>query len=173
MIPLGDTLYNRVEDLLDVLSQDIQHIEQSLVYLDSLRSMLIKRDEPGLNALLHRIRTETDTQTGLEIERQRIRQELAQLLNLDFAALTLSRLASLLPEALGQRVSYKRKRLRKLVEQLSQEHLSTAWLLKDFQRFNQALFHAIFNNGRNTTLTYGANGLKQRHAHHNLMNMQF
>jgi hypothetical protein len=173
MIPLGDTLYNRVEDLLDVLSQDIQHIEQSLVYLDGLRSMLIKRDEPGLNALLHRIRTETESHTGLEIERQRIRQELAQGLNLDFSALTLSRLASLLPEALGQRVSYKRKRLRKLVEQLSQEHLSTAWLLKDFQRFNQALFHAIFNNGRNTTLTYGANGLKQRHAHQNLMNMQF
>jgi len=162
-----------VEDLLDVLNRDIQHIEQSLTYLDSLRSMLIKRDEPGLNALLHHIRTDTDTYTGLELERQRLRQELAQLLDLDFTALTLSRLAALLPEPLAQRVSCKRKLLRERVEQLSREHLSTAWLLKDFQRFNQALFHAIFNDGKNTTLTYGANGLKQRHAQHNLMNMQF
>jgi len=173
MIPLDNTLHNRVEDLLDVLNQDIQHIELSLVYLDTLRSMLIKRDEDGLSALLQRIRTETDTQVGLEIERQSIRQELAQLLDLDFAALTLSRLASLLPEPLGQRVTCKRKRLRELVERLSREHRSTAWLLKDFQRFNQALFHAIFNNGKNKTLTYSANGLKQRQGHHNLMNMQF
>jgi hypothetical protein len=173
MIQLGDTLHHRVEDLLDVLSQDMQHIEQSLIYLDSLRSMLIKQDEAGLSALLQRIRTETDTHVGLEIERQSIRQELAELLDLDFAALTLSRLASLLPEQLRQRVTYKRKRLREGVERLSREHLSTAWLLKDFQRFNQALFHAVFNNGKTKTLTYGANGLKQRQDHHNLMSIQF
>jgi archaellum biogenesis ATPase FlaH len=77
MIQLGDTLHHRVEDLLDVLSQDMQHIEQSLIYLDSLRSMLIKQDEAGLSALLQRIRTETDTHVGLEIERQSIRQVLA------------------------------------------------------------------------------------------------
>ncbi len=173
MIQLGETLHKRVQDLLDVLSQDIEHVEQSLIYLDSLRSMLIKRDEAGLSALLQRIRTETDTQDSLEIERQSIRHELAQLLDLDFAALTLSRLASLLPEQLGQRVSHKRKRLRTLMERLSQEHLSTAWLLKDFQRFNQALFHAIFNNSKGKTLTYGANGQRKQQSHHNLMNMQF
>lgn len=172
MIPYADTLYSQVEALLDVLSQDIQRIEQSLLYLDSLRSMLIRRDEAGLDALLQHVRTETDRHVSQEAERQRIRVELAQALDLEYSELTLSRLASLLPEGLAQRVSHKRERLRHLVERLSQEHLSTAWLLKDFQRFNQALFHAIFNKGQGR-LTYDANGVKQRQAQHNLMNMQF
>lgn len=172
MMLLDDRFHRQVEDLLHVLNQDIQNIEQSLLHLDSLRSMLVKQDEEGLNALLQQIRSETDVQIGLETERLTLRQQLAQTLGLGFSELTLSRLASRLPEHLSLRVNHKRERLRQLMEKLSREHLNTAWLLKDFQRFNQALFQAIFNNG-NRTATYGANGLKQRQVQHNLMDMQF
>ncbi len=61
----------KIEDLLGVLRQDIEHLERTLVRLNELRCFVIKRDEKGLTRLLDDIRMESrDYQANEQTRRE-------------------------------------------------------------------------------------------------------
>ncbi len=52
---------NKVARLLTVLDRDILHIQQSLLRLDELRDLVVKRDDATLRRLLESIQSESKT----------------------------------------------------------------------------------------------------------------
>ena len=55
------SIEDKIDELLAVLDTDIQHIQQSLSYLNELRSLVIKRDDTALGTLLGVIRAGSDS----------------------------------------------------------------------------------------------------------------
>jgi len=52
------TAARKTDELLEVLAEDVRHLEATLSTLDTLRGLLIKRDDAGLQELLARIARE-------------------------------------------------------------------------------------------------------------------
>jgi len=176
---------DKVNELLAVLDKDIQHIQDSLSWLNELRSLVIKRDDAALSKLLQSIRAQSDSYVSNEQQRQSLRKDLANALGcrvdpvreprLEDSGLqekssngveqvTLSRLASILPEEKKAQVIDIKTKLRALVEQLKKEHLSTSLLLSDCARFNNLLLRAVFDLGKTGTVYYSPNGVAKRPA---------
>ena len=166
-------ILRKTEELVAVLETDVRHIQESLTLLDRLRSLLVKHDETGLQELLQQLRAEADAYASVEARRQRLRRHLAALLDVPTDELTLSRLAGALPAALGQSVACQRKALRDLVDRLGREYRSTSLLLADCVRFNSALFRAVFQQGKNETVVYGATGEARPCTQSHLMDVHF
>ncbi len=166
-------LREKAEALVDVLDIDIQHLTDSLTHLDSLRSLVIKRDEAGLNDLLDAIRIESTGYQGNERRRQCLRQELADLLDCPLSELTLSRLEQYMPDPWPHTLAQRKQSLRELTSQLRQEHMRTSWLLRDCTRLNGMLINAVLNPGQDNTLTYTGAGQSRQHRENGLMNLKF
>jgi len=81
--PIIDHLLDK---LLAVLNKDIQHIQDSLSWLNELRSLVIKRDDVALSKLLQSIRAESDSYVSNERQRQSLRKDLANALGCQAAA---------------------------------------------------------------------------------------
>lgn len=162
-----------VEALLGVLDIDIQHISDSLAHLDALRSLLIKRDEACLSALLDTIRVKSNTYQGNERTRQCVRQALADLMGCPLQELTLSRLEQCLPEPWPRALAQRKRSLRALTSQLRQEHMRTQRLLMDCARLNSTLLDVLLNQGREKTLLYTGAGTARQHRENSFMNLQF
>ena len=60
MKPATTSIEDKVDELLLVLDEDIRHIQQSLSWLNELRSLIIKRDDASLGKLLELIRSESE-----------------------------------------------------------------------------------------------------------------
>jgi len=161
-----------VEALIGVLDVDIQHLRQSLDHLDSLRSLVIKRDEAQLGTLLNTIRIESNTYQGNEHKRQCLRQALADLLDCPLSDLTLSRLEQHLPDPWPAALAQRRKTLRELTGSLRLEHRRTQWLLMDCARLNTLMLDVLLNQGREIPVTYTPGGKAQSHRENRLMNLQ-
>ena len=166
-------LLQRTEQLLAVLEADVRHMQESLSTLDQLRSLLIKHDECGLEALLRQIRANADAYAAVESRRQVLRRQLAVLLECPMDELTLSRLETALPSPVRETLRQKKATLRTLAERLRREHRNTSLLLADCARFNRALFRAIFQQGKAQSVVYGAAGTTQPASSSHLMNVQF
>jgi len=163
------SVQDKVNELLAVLDKDIQHIQDSLSWLNELRSLVIKRDDAALSKLLQRIRAESDSYVRNDQQRQSLRKDLANALSCRVEQITLSRLMAILPEEkkaqggsrrAGSLTNIKAK-LTALVEQLKKEHLSTSLLLSDCARFNNLLLRAIFDLGKAGTI-YNPKALAKR-----------
>ena len=89
---------DKVDELLIILDEDIRHIQESLLRLNELRSLVVKRDDAALGKLLESIQSETDVYRSNELKRQSIREELATAFGSNLEQMTLSRLESKLPE---------------------------------------------------------------------------
>jgi hypothetical protein len=163
----------RSEELLAVLETDALHMRESLSLLDRMRGLVIKHDESGLQEMLQQIRAKADAYAAAESQRQRLRRQLAVLLDCPLGELTLSRLAAALRPPLRDRAVRQRTVLRDLAERLRREHRSTALLLADCVRFNRALFRAIFHQGKAQPVVYGATGVAKPMPSGHLMNVQF
>jgi len=166
-------VHQKVKALLDTLDSDIQHLHDVLVYLEDLRCCVIKRDDDGLGQLLDQIRIESDHHAHHEETRRQLRRDLADLLHYRPDELTLSALQEILPEPTSTEIKSSKEQLRTLTSQVRQEHLRTAWLLKDCTRFNHALFRAIFRQGKTQDLTYTAAGRTQAQPRQTMMNLRF
>jgi hypothetical protein len=162
----------KTEELVAVLETDIQHIQESLLLLDRLRGLLIKHDVEGLQGLLQQLRAQADAYASIESRRQRLQRQLAVLLDCPMGELTLSRLAGAMPGALGETVARQRMTLRDLVDRLGREYHNTSVLLTDCVRFNHALFHAVFQQGKTQSVVYGATGAAQTCTGSHMMNVQ-
>jgi len=155
-------IQNKVDELLAVLDKDIQHIQDSLSWLNELRGLVIKRDDVALSKLLQSIQAESDSYVRNVQQRQSLRKDLANALGCQVEQITLSRLAAIVPEEKKAQVTGIKTKLRTLVEQLKKEHLSTALLLSDCARFNNLLLKAIFDLGKTPTVYYSPNGAAKR-----------
>ncbi len=164
---------DKVEELLAALDKDIEHMQQSVSYLNELRSLVIKRDDVALGKLLERIQSETNSYKDHELKRQSIRKELASIFNCDFEQMTLSMLEANMPEEKKAQVTLKKTKLRELVKELKKEHISTALLLSECARFNKLLLKSILGLGEPETVTYSSNGAAKRQTSKAFVNLRF
>ena len=162
----------KVDELLVCLEADVRHIQESLSNLNELRSLVIKRDDDALGKLLDHIRARADSHDINESNRQSIREELAHSLGCDIEQMTLSRLASSLPQAKREQLIEIQTRLRTLTKELKKEHLSTALLLSECTRLNSLLLRSVFDLDRTEAVYYGPNGVTKRQTDTAFMNLQ-
>ncbi len=163
----------RIQTLLTVLHDDIEHLQTALRHLDQLRSLLVKRDDTGLQKLLTDLSSEAEVHSAREQERQNLRREIACELRCDWKQVTLSRLAQSVSEPRRAEILDCQKQLQSLTAQLKREHLQTNLLIADCARFNRALIHAFLGQGDRGNACYGATGAVARPANAALMNLHF
>jgi hypothetical protein len=149
------------------------HIRQCLDHLNELRSLVIKRDDAALQALLEKIRAEADAYIANELRRQTLRKELAAMLGCEFQQVTLSRLETELPTDTRPRITQRKTQLKALTRQLRKEHAATSLLLSECARFNSMLLKNIFNIGKTQTLAYNCCGKTTLQADTGMMNLRF
>jgi hypothetical protein len=167
--------------LLDVLHEDIRHLESALSRLDLLRSLLIRRENAALEQLLGDIQQQAETYRAIEQKRQQLRNDLALALGCTEGELTLSRLRKELSgptcseaqRRSGAAVAERQARLRSLAAQLKREHTLTALLLRDCARFNRSLLRVFLGSAGRGCATYSPTGATQRGTGAPLMSIQF
>jgi len=152
----------KIEELLELLDEDIRHLETTLSTLDTLRSLIIKRDDSALTRLLDEIRAGVNARTASERRRQELRIELAQLLGCEVPKVTLSQLQVSLPECRRQAVALRQAKLQSLAQQMKREYTLTSTLVSDCARFNRSLMHMFFGLDVKQGLTYNSNGTATR-----------
>lgn len=162
-------IQTQVHTLLEVLDQDIAHMQQHLSILESLREGVIKRDENGLTALLDAVRRRQRVVIQQEERRQSIRQTLAATMGFPPQTMTLSVLVGQLSGTLRQKVAEKQRRLQDQVGMLQRQWQLTSQLLQDCARLNRRLFRTLFTQESNQT--YGREGMQQGLAQANMVNM--
>jgi len=159
--------------LMEVLDEDIRHVEATLSRLDALRGLLIKRDDQGLERLLEEIRREGETYVVTERRRQELRQHLARLLGWKDRELTISSLLKWVTGDLAAALAQRQMSLRTLVDRLKREHTLTALLLSDCRRFNRSLLHVFLGPAGKMGTTYSPSGAAQQPTGTALLNAQF
>jgi sugar-specific transcriptional regulator TrmB len=164
---------DKIDELLAILDKDIEHIQDSLLRLDKLRSLLIKPNNESLDGLLESIQADSDSYVANETKRQSIRRELAATLGCDVEQMTLSKLEANLEGQQKDQVTGKKIKLKLLTEELKNEHLSTVMLLSDCAMFNSLLLKTIFDFGRTETVYYNSNGSAKRQSDAAFVNLQF
>ena len=163
----------KVDELLVILDEDIEHIQQNLSRLNELRSLVIKHDDVALSTLLERIQAESDSSLSHELKRHSVRNKMANALGYDIEQMTLSTLEAILPKEKQEQVTRRKAKLTSLIKELKKEHLSTALLLSDCARFNRMLLKNVFNLGNTGTVYYGSNGATREQPDMAFVNLQF
>ncbi len=166
------TMETKTVALVEVLDEDIRHVEKVLLRLDTLRTLLIKREDAALEQLLGEIRPESDIYRRNEQKRQQLRRDLAAELGCTEGELTLSRLQSHLTGWTREAVADRQARLRALTAQLKHQYTLTVLLLRDCTRLNRSLLRAFFGSGVRGGTTYGATGAEKRPLPQALMSME-
>jgi hypothetical protein len=169
---VSPTTEARVAALLDVLDEDIRHLESTISRLDTLRSLLIKRDNAALEKLLEDIRRQADAHGANERKRQQLRRDLAVDLGCAEGDLTLSMLQGKLTGAAGAAVADRQVRLQSLAAQLRREYTLTVLLLRDCTRFNRSLLRAFLGSAGRGGTTYSPAGVEQHPTGAALMSME-
>ena len=159
--------------LLEVLDEDIRHVESTLLRLNALRSLLIKREDTALQKLLEEVHGQADAYQANERKREQLRQDLAADLGCAAGDLTLSKLAgALVGHAVGVALADRQARLRSLTAQLKREYAQTVLLVRDCIRLNRSLLHVFLGSGGGGTM-YGATGAAKPEINGTLMSMTF
>lgn len=171
MRTIDSEIEEKVEVLLVCLETDARHMQENLSHLNELRSLVIKRDDSALGRLLESIRAGSDLYAGHEQTRQSKRRELADLLGCNINQVTLTELASRLPQGAREQVIKMQAKLRSLAEELKKEHTSTSMLLSECARFNGLLLRSVFNLGRTDAVYYNSNGAAKRQLDTALVNL--
>lgn len=164
---------DKINELLDCLDRDIEHIQESLLNLDRLRSFVIKRDDDGLGRLLENIQAGADAYKEHEAERQSIRTALANSFGCNVGDVTLSRLELSVTDAKRARIVQSKTKLRSLTERFRKEYSSTAKLLSECARFNNLLLRSILDLGNKGMVCYGAKGTTKTQSDSAFVNVKF
>ncbi len=155
---MSDSIETKVDALLTVLDEDIRHAETTVGLLDALRSLLIKRDDEGLEQLLRDLRDRAQTYERTEDRRQALRRELAGELGCDPTKMTLSILKRQLSGTRRAAVADRQMQLRSWLGRLKREYALTQKLVADCARFNRSLMRVFFGVDGESKTTYGATG---------------
>ena len=154
----SEPIESRVDALLVVLDEEIQHGETTLGQLEALRTLLIQRDALALEALLRDLRDQGQAREETERRRQALRRELAAALGCDVKALTLSTLQGVLSDPRRAALGDRQRRLRAQISLLEREYAATHALVSDCARFNRSLMRVFFGAAGDRETTYGATG---------------
>jgi len=168
----ASSIEDKVDQLLACLDQDVQRMQESLLQLNEMRRLVIKRDEAALGKLLESIQAGAGSYRIHESNRKSIRKELAENLGCGIEQMTLSTLQASLPEAKKDRVTLMKTKLRSLSVELKKEYMSTALLLSECARFNNLLLKGIFNLGKTESIHYTSNGKTRRQIDTAFVNLQ-
>jgi len=168
----GPETQARVAALLGVLDEDVRHIEATLLRLDALRSLLIKRDDEALQKLLEEIHEQGESYAATESRRQALRRELAADLGLPEGDLTLSGLLSRLQGQDRASVGERQAKLKFLIARLKREHTLTSLLVADCAKFNRSLLRVFLGPAGKTGTTYSPTGAARHPTGVTLLNMQ-
>ena len=160
---LANEIENYVDEMLDCLDVDIEHIRKNLSRLNEMRELVIKRDDVELRKLLDSIQGESDIYRENETRRLMLRKKIADSLGCGIENITLSKLANRLPENKRNRVIEKKEQLKSLVGNFKKEYAGTIVLVSECARFNKMLLRSIFNHGQTGSVYYGANGTVREH----------
>lgn len=170
---ISNSIEANVDALLAVLDDDIRHTEATIAQLDTLRTLLIKRDDAALEQLLRELRERGQAQGRIEQQRQTLRCELANALGCDLKSLTLSVLQQALSGPRRAAVADRQKQLKATVRRLKQEHRLTHALLLDCARFNQSLMRVFFGAESDRRTTYGATGQAKHRTEMTVVDLQY
>ncbi|MHC4322642.1 MAG: hypothetical protein ACYSUX_00045 [Planctomycetota bacterium] len=163
---------DKVDRLLACLKQDVQHMQESLLHLNEIRRLVIKRDEAALGKLLESIQAGANSYRNHELKRKSIRNELAESFGCEIEQMTLSTLQETLPAAKKDQVTQIKAKLRSLSAELKNEYLSTTLLLSECVRFNNLLLKGIFDFGKTQSVQYNCNGETKRQIDTAFVNLQ-
>jgi len=163
----------RVTALLDVLDEDIRHVEATLLRLDALRGLLIKRDDAALQKLLEEIHQQGERYAATECRRQDLRRELAGDLGCSEGELTLSKLLGQVAGHDRAALTERQTRLKTLIARLKREHTLTALLISDCAKFNRAVLQIFLGPAGKMGTLYSANGAAKHSTGTALLNLQF
>ena len=169
----SNAIETKVDALLAVLDDDIRHTETTVAQLDTLRTLLIKRDEKGLEQLLRELQSRGQTYGTIEQRRQTLRQELADALGCDAQSLTLSALQKVLSGSRRAALAERQQRLKSQIRQLKREHTLTQMLVIDCARFNRSLMRVFFGADSERRTTYGATGVAKHQTNMALVNLHY
>ena len=169
----SEAIETKVDALLVVLDDDIRHTEATVSQLDTLRGLLIKRDEAALEQLLRDLRDQGQTHRRTEQRRQQLRQELADELGHDAKTLTLSALQAVLSGPRRAALADRQTRLKSRIGRLRREHRLTHALVADCARFNQSLMRVFFGADSNRRTTYGATGVAKHQTNMALVDFHY
>jgi hypothetical protein len=166
------SIEEKVERLLVCLDKDAQYMQKSLLQLDEMRKLVIKRNEAALGNLLQDIQAEAGSHRQHELKRNSIRKGLADSLRCGIEQVTLSALAAGVSGERKERLTQMKARLRALCAELKKEYLSTSLLLAECARFNNLLLRGIFNLGQAESVHYKSNGATKRQIDMAFVNLQ-
>lgn len=162
-----------VDQLLDVLDADIVHLENSLVRLNELRGLVIKRDNDALGHLLATVQSELKPYSDNESRRKMLCKKLAALIGCEPNQITLSRLGIELANTKKSELDSRKSKLKLLTTRLKSEYAGTCLLLTDCTRFNRMLIKCIFEVCQVSPTTYSSSGAAQQQTNTVFMNVQF
>jgi hypothetical protein len=162
-----------VDQLLAVLDADIQHLENSLVRLNTLRGLVIKRDHDALSHLLTMVQAELKRSSDNESRRKTLCKQLAVLIGCQPDQVTLSRIGLTLAGPQKSELDARKSKLALLTTRLKNEYSSTRLLLIDCARFNKMLIKGIFDACQLVPATYSPDGTAQRQTNTVFMSLQF
>jgi len=167
------TIETHVTALLDVLDDDIRHVETSLLRLDALRGLLIKRDDEALAKLLEEVHRQGEAYAVTECRRQELRCDLAKDLGWKEKELTLTKLLTRLTGHSRTALAERQTRLKTLIAQLKREHALTTLLIADCGRFNRSLLQVFLGPVGKAGTTYSPTGAARHPTGTALLNLQF
>jgi len=165
-------LENKLDELLAHLECEAEYLQNCLVYLDELKKLVIKRDEPALRELLEIIQVELAGHKIHEQNRQLARRKLAEALGCSKTEITLTALQKLLPQDKCTRLVDIRTKLKSLIERLKAEYASTAMLVAECSRFNSFVLKSIFTQGKTGATFYNATGTANRQSESAFVNLK-
>jgi len=160
-----------VEQLMAVLDEDAAQIRSTLARLDALRAAVIKRDEETLRSQLEAIQEESECSRRIEMKRQRIRRQLAEILGCDIGSMNLSALCSVCAPEQRRRIRRQQEQLGRLAGEFRMAHTYTTILLRECSRLNRMLLRQIVGQSAQT-VTYTARGHERWDVHDDMVNMR-
>jgi hypothetical protein len=162
----------KIDELLNCLEGDIEHIENSLLTLDKLRGFVIKHDKNALGKLLEKARNASTKYRIHERKRQQVRSKLAKLLNCSGKDITLSNLETVVSDQKKGLVVQTKIKLNTLTRKFLKEYTNTAMLLSECTRFNRLILKSIFNFGNTDAVVYDADGTAKEQNQRAFMDLQ-
>jgi len=164
---------DKIDEFLNVLTNDARQLQRNISWLDELRGLVIKHDDVALQNLLETIQSQASCCKGNELKRQILQKELAILFDCDSGKMTLSRLEVELSGGKKIQVAQMKAKLQALVKELKEEQLSTTMFLSDCSRFNSLLLKNVLELGSAKGIIYSPSGFAEQNANTGFVNMQF
>ncbi|MCK4887366.1 MAG: hypothetical protein KAS96_08255 [Planctomycetes bacterium] len=163
---------DKISELMMVLDIDIAHLQESLLRLNDLRMLVVKRDNDKLGKLLMTIEASTNSHKENEQRRQRICQYLAEAAGTGSKYATLADIEQMIDGPMKLEFNRRRLKLKVLASEVKNDYLSASMLLADCARVNRMLLDGIFGGGKGREISYSANGSAKRENNINFMSME-